>query len=91
MDAERVAACQLDGALHHLGDAASVDVLHREHVDARLADALALAVVEIAKSDDDRALGIHLRPEAANRRQLRGFRAEQGRQRHAVHVARRRR
>src|SRR6476620_3230843 len=67
VDAERVAACQLDRALHHLGDAASVDVLHREHVDAGLTHALALAIVEIAKSDDDCALGIHLGPEAANR------------------------
>ena len=44
----------------------AIDVLHREDVDARVADELLLALVEIADADEHGVLGQHLRREAAD-------------------------
>ena len=68
-------------------DAGAVDVLHREDVDARFADDLLLALVEIADADQHGVLGRHLRREAADARELRRLRSEQRGERHAVDVA----
>ena len=68
-------------------DALAIDVLHREHVDARVADGDLLALVEVADADEDGLRRQHLGRRAADARQLGRLGAEQRRERHAVDVA----
>ena len=85
--ARRPAAGNRQRLFHHRRDAAAVDVLHREDANARGAHDLLLPLVEIADADQHGVLGLHLRREPADSRQLRRLLAEQRRERHAVDVA----
>ncbi len=73
------------------GDAQAIDVLHREDEAAGRAHRRLLTLVEVADADEHGVCRQHLGREAADvgERSRRG--AEQRRQRHAVHVARKRR
>ncbi len=87
-------AVPLRGERHRpFGDgrhALAIDVLHREHVHVRRAHQLLFPIVEIAHADEDGVRGQHLRRETGDAGELRRFRAEERRERHAVHVAARR-
>jgi hypothetical protein len=89
------AGCALAGQLHSLlrdgRDALAVDVLHREHVDARIPDSDLLAFVQIANADEHRVGGMDLWGSPADSGQLRRLAAEQRGERHAVDVAAQRR
>ena len=81
----------VDRLLGDRRDALAVDVLHREDVDARVADRDLFAFVEIAHADEHGVRREHLGRDAADPRELRRLLAEQRRERHAVDVAAQRR
>ena len=81
---------QRDRLLGHGGDAAPVDIVHREDMHAGVEHLLLLGRVEVADADED-GLGRGDRwREVADPQQLGWLRTEQRRQRHPMHVAARR-
>src|SRR5213594_3668473 len=85
MDAAGLLAGELDRALGDLRDAVAIDVLHREHVHAGLADLRFLLLVEIADADEHRVLGQDAWRESDGRELGRLLTEERGK-RHPVHV-----
>ena len=75
------------GLFGHRCDSLTVDVFHREDVHVRVAHRHFFALVEIADADEHRVGRKRLWREAADVRQIGRFRTQEGRERHAVHVA----
>ena len=66
----------------------AIDILHRKDVDLRSAHQLFLDVVEVPDADQHRVLGQDRGAVAGESRELVRFGAKDGRERHAVNVAR---
>jgi hypothetical protein len=89
---ERAAGGQPDRLLDDRADPAAVDVVHREDVHAQVAQAQLLALVHAADADEDRAgVGQHRQRPGVAREARVVAHPERDRERHPVHVARRRR
>jgi hypothetical protein len=87
----RSVARQLHSLFRNRRDSLPIDVLHREHVDVRVANGNFLALIQVPHADDDGIGGQHLRGEAADARELGRLGPQKGRQRHPVNVAAERR
>ena len=87
MQAVRVAPGQLQGPFGDGRHAETVDVPHREDVDAGRDHPAALGGVEVADADEDGAGGLDRGGRPADGGELAGLRSQQRGERHAVDVA----
>src|SRR5271156_3231866 len=90
-DSRRIVSCKSQRFRHHFAHPTLVNIAHRENMHAGIFHQPPLFCIQIANSHQHHVARFHHRFDVGQIRQLRRSITHDGRERHAVHVARRRR